>query len=426
MAEPPLVITRVLDGEGAVLADRLAEAAPPTVESISQGQWRTEYVFELPGSLYQAGNRIVHVIDPDNEMAETDEGDNVGETITLYGETPPQFRITFVPLVHVTDTEAPPAEAEALMAGSRALLPIADDFEAAVRAPLTSGASGKFELLDEIRALWNAEADADEFYHGVFRAPWPGDGVTGALGGGVADQTGRVGVSQVSAHRVIPHELGHNLNLRHTPGCGAGGVDDAYPYADGGLGPNPGWELNWRRFVSSDHEGYADVMSSCRRDSFVSDYHYGRALEYWLSKASDADASLLLPFAQVEGASQQGAGSSNLAPASPGEANDSSIEEGGLALSGRIDGSGVWSLTHAQKTEKGPRPPSVDGAFTLVLFDSNGVEVYREPLSLIRFSEGGEGGWAARTPRPVRAVQRVSILDSQGVVVLKEELLTME
>ena len=74
--EPPPVITRVLDGQGSVLAERLGEAAPPSTVSTGSGRWRTEYVFELPGSLYRAGHQLVHVIDPDDELAETDENDN--------------------------------------------------------------------------------------------------------------------------------------------------------------------------------------------------------------------------------------------------------------------------------------------------------------------------------------------------------------
>ena len=65
LPEPPLVITRVLNGEDAVLAERLSEAAPPATVSTAPGEWRTEYVFHLPGALYQPGNQIVHVIDPE-------------------------------------------------------------------------------------------------------------------------------------------------------------------------------------------------------------------------------------------------------------------------------------------------------------------------------------------------------------------------
>ena len=426
VADPPLVITRVLDSDDEVLAERLTEAAPPSTQSTGSGQWRTEYVFELPGSLYQAGNQLVHAIDPDGELAETDEDDNVGEPIVLYGEAPPRFRVTFVPFVHVSDSETPFLDAAGLMAGSRAFWPIADDLEAVVRSPVRSDASGKYELLDELRAIWNAEADADEFYHGVFRAPWSGDGEEGTRGGGVAEQPGRVAMSQISPQDVIPHEFGHNLSLGHTPGCDAGGVDDDYPYAEGALGPNPGWDVNWRRYISSQDEGYADVMSYCRSGSFVSDYHYRKALEYWLSTALDMDASAAPIIIEAGAGSQLGPVSAEQFPADEGQEDQDTDNAGGLALSGRVDASGAWSLTHSQVTEKEPRPPAPDGEFTLILFDASGVELYRETLSVMAFSHGGEAGWAARTPTPARPAREVAILDAQGVLVLRDELPALE
>ena len=423
--EPPLVITRVLDGEDAVLAERLPEATPPATVSTAPGQWRTEYVFHLPGALYQAGNQIVHVIDPDNELAETDEQDNVGEAVQLYGADLPRFRVTFVPL-HFSGEEPPVLDAESLMAGNWAFFPISDDYQAQIGSPRQSDAVDIYELLGELTALWNAEADPDEFYHGIFDFPWPGAGAVGRRGGGLGQQPGRVAVSIVSVQSVIPHEFGHNLSLGHPPGCGAEFLDEDYPYIDGALGPSPGWEVNWRRLISSDTSGYADVMSSCRRYSFVSDYHYRKASDYWLSTASPMDSSVAQPVVPSGGGSRWSPASANSPPAVASDAESGSESPGGLALSGRIRSSGEWTLTHAQRTEKEPRAPVPDGAHTLVLIDGDGVELYREPLSVNAFSEGGEAGWAARTPIPPRPAREVAILDAQGDPVLREELPVLE
>ena len=70
---PPIVLTRVLNNRDSVLAEKLDDAALPVTQSLGDGKWRTEYVFHLPGALYQAGNQVVHVIDPDNDLAETNE-----------------------------------------------------------------------------------------------------------------------------------------------------------------------------------------------------------------------------------------------------------------------------------------------------------------------------------------------------------------
>ncbi len=54
------------------------------------------------------------------------------------------------------------------------------------------------------------------------------------------------------------------------------------------------------------------------------------------------------------------------------------------------------------------------------------MELYREPLSINVLSDGGEAGWAARTPVPTRPVRQAVILDAQGVEVLREALQVVE
>lgn len=422
---PPLVITRVLDDQGSVLAERLDQAAPPTTVSTALGGWRTEYVFELPGSLYQSGNQIVHVIDPDDDLAETNEEDNTGEPIVLYGDELSPFRATFFPLYFPGD-EPPTVDAESLMAGSRAYLPIADDFHVEIAPARRSDAANLSELLDEIRALWNAEGDRDEFYHGVYVWPWLGDDSRRARTSGVAVLNGNIAVSTIAPSHVIPHEFGHNFGLRHTPGCGASSVDFNYPYPDGGLGPHAGWDVNWRQFVSNDDEEHTDLMSYCGRYAFVSDYHYRNASLYRLRNHSATGTLGVQAFTQSGGTAQRTPRSANQSSASTRQATPESDAGGGLALSGRIGSSGEWSLTHAQSTEKGPRAPDPDGPFTLILFDGDGVELYRDPLSISVLSDGGEAGWAARTPVPTRPVRQAVILDAQGVEVLREALQVSE
>ena len=419
VAAPPPVVTRVLDSGGEVLAARLAEAAPPVTVATAPGQWRTEYMFDLPGSLFQAGNRIVHVIDPDNDMPETDEADNAGEPIPLYGVAVPHLRMTFVP-VYFPGQEPPALDAGLLMRGIDALWPIAGDFEATLAAPLESEAANQYQLLNEVRALWNAKADPDEFYYGVYAEPWTG-------GRGVAYRPGRVAVSEFTEFNTIPHEFGHNQDLRHPPGCGVAYPNRRYPYPDGGLGPLPGWDANWRRLITDDDEAYADVMSYCGTLQFVSDYHYREVLEFWQADGpQQRPASVLTPVVADSGfragaaAADGSAGSAN-GPA-PGQVLAEPESPGGVALSGRIDAAGQWSLTHAQETEKGPRAPFPDGAYTLVLYDADGRELYREPLSADALSDGPEAGWAARVPTPPRPAREVAILDAQGVAVLRTAL----
>ena len=420
ISTPPLVATRVLDSGGSVLAEMLGEAASPKTESVSEGTWRTEYLFDLPGALYQAGNQVVHIIDPDNDLAETNEDDNVGVPIRLNGRRPPHFRVTFIPL-YAPGEEPPSLDPVSLMSGTRAYLPIRDDHHAVIGLPRQSDAADKFELLDEIRALWNAEADADEFYHGIYASPWPGTANWDGRGGGVASRSGRDGVSALSPHSTIPHEIGHNLNLQHPPGCDAGEVDRNYPYANGALGTTLGWDVNWRRFASGDDESITDVMSYCGSEHLISDYNYRKATEYWLGTApATGDLTAGPPLSRFTPRGPEFSNSNQNSPAFGQQAPDAQ-DAAGLALSGRIDTVGNWSLTHVQRTQKGARPPQGAG-HTLILLDGDGSELYREPLAPSPLSEGDEGGWAARTPLPEVPARRVVILDPQGTEVLREAL----
>ena len=422
VSEPPPVITRLLDAQGAVLAESLDQAAPLTTVSTASGGWRTEYVFELPGSLYQAGHQVVHVINPEDDIAETNEDDNAGEPIVLYGDQLAPFRATFLPM-HFTGDPPPAVEAELLMSATRAYLPIAEDFQAEITAPIESSATSLSQLLNEIRARWNAEGDRNDYYHGVFLFPWPGSGESGRVRtAGIAELSGNVAVSTLSSPNVIAHEFGHNLSLRHAPGCGATNVDPNYPYTNGALGPDPGWDLNWRRFLSNEDEGYTDLMSYCGRYEFISGYQYRIAS----SRRPRTFSASGTPGVQQPGGLGPLSGGSEQLSASTPQGASGSAGDGGLALSGRIDASGQWSLTHAQGTDRGPRAPGPDGQFTLILLDGTGVELYREPLSVSLLSHSDEAGWAARTPVPASPVRQAAILDAQGVEVLRQELPVLE
>lgn len=411
--EPPPVVTRVLDSRDAILAESLDLADRPATRQIGSGQWRSEFVFHLPGELFQAGNRIVHVIDPRDELAETDETDNAGEPIVVYGDPPPRFRAAFVPIRNREEGAwHEDLDPDALMAGTLALLPIADDFEARIAPAHESESEDPVDLLLELLVQWNLEADADEFYHGL---------IDRADGGGIAFIDGQVAVSALSIHRIIPHEFGHNLGLEHAPGCAADFPDENYPYPDGRLGPEDrGWERNWRRFVSGDDREYTDLMSYCGDAAFVSGYNYRRAVDRWLSFRSEFSG-----FGGQESTASAVLGEDGAAEAESVQAAGAE-RAASLALSGRIGAGGGWSLTQAQRSDRAPRPAAEDGEFTLVLFDGAGVQVYAEPLAVMPVSHGDESFWAVRTPAPLRTAREIVILDALGNEVLRQVLPGLE
>ena len=411
--EPPRVVTRVLDSRDAVLAESLELADRPATREIGSGQWRSEFVFHLPGELFQAGNRIVHVIDPQNELAETDETDNTGEPIIIYGDPAPRFRAVFIPVRNSEeDAWYEDLDPDSLMAGTHALLPIADDFEARVGPVHESEGEHVADILLELLVQWNVEADADEFYHGLVNRP---------DSGGIALLGDQVAVSAISIHDIVPHEFGHNLGLEHAPGCGANFADENYPWPNGQLGPEDrGWQLNWRRFVARDDGDHIDLMSYCDASLFISGYNYSRAAEYWLSFRSE--------FSGFDGRELTASTAFGEEGAADAESVQTTSTEraASLALSGRIGAGGGWSLTQAQLSDRAPRPAAEDGEFTLVLFDGAGARVYAEPLAVMEVSEGDEMFWAARTPLPPRAAREIAIVDARGNEVLRQALPDLE
>lgn len=66
------------------------------------------------------------------------------------------------------------------------------------------------------------------FYMGIFRSVG-GNGLKG-----MAVLPGYTSLS-IFEGSTIAHELGHNLSLQHSPGCGAGTPDQNYPYEGGSV-----------------------------------------------------------------------------------------------------------------------------------------------------------------------------------------------
>ena len=116
---------------------------------------------------------------------------------------------------------------------------------------------------------------------------------------GVAVIPGTIGVSALDG-RIIAHELGHNMNLRHAPCGGPAGLDPDYPYVDGTTG-TWGYDLLSGSLVSPRNH---DLMSYCP-PGWISDFHYVKALIYRRSEetpvpaARAASATSLLLWGEV-------------------------------------------------------------------------------------------------------------------------------
>jgi hypothetical protein len=144
-----------------------------------------------------------------------------------------------------------------------------------------------FQMMDDARDQDNAHAGA--YYHMLLAAEDSVDqflGLGNLAGATPADAPDRVAMTMVTEHRVdsqmdtIAHEMGHNLGRLHTPGCGADGVDDSYPYPNTGVGVD-GYSIG-ERLKGSPHlpnstgpfkskATFKDVMGYCY-PTWISDY----------------------------------------------------------------------------------------------------------------------------------------------------------
>ena len=191
----------------------------------------------------------------------------------------PTLDVTLVPVALSSDVSRGDNQTVAAlvkeMAGSdpggmlepaRALLPLAN-LNVKAREPYVTYADtlegGGLGLRDEIHLLRFIEAGAtNEYYHGILA--WPASryprswGFVGIayIGGWAALSLSHIGgVYDPGFPHTFAHELGHNLTLRHAPGCGAGGPDPDYPYTDAYTGV---WGVDFstgRRLRQTDQSG---------------------------------------------------------------------------------------------------------------------------------------------------------------------------
>ena len=104
--------------------------------------------------------------------------------------------------------------------------------------------------------------------------------------GAAASQAGRVrGVARlggwVSMGRPqdgeLAHEVGHNLNLRHTRCGDAPAPDPEFPYANGGIGV---WGYDFRDGTVLSPDRRRDIMGYCYEQGWLSDYHFEKVIDH--------------------------------------------------------------------------------------------------------------------------------------------------
>ena len=201
---------------------------------------------EIPGNVVQPGLEMVIEVDPDGTLdPELGVAKRVPETgrMAVDVRTMPLFDLTLIPfvwtqtqdfsIVDLVEAMAADPENHEMLWDTRTLLPIGD-FAVTAHEPVLSSSNDANTLFKQTKAIRAMEGGTGH-YKGMMAPP-----VTSAGGiGGIGE---RWSFSQPYPD-ILAHELGHNLSLRHPPGCDAGGTDGAFPYSGASIGS---WGYDFR------------------------------------------------------------------------------------------------------------------------------------------------------------------------------------
>ena len=346
---------------------------------------------EIPSSVVSPGLEMVVEIDPGGTL---DSALGLGGRVPEKGrmaldvrEVPPLY-LTLVPLLWEENPDRSALEKiEGLSADDDLFWPMRDllpvhDFRLRVRKPVWTSmdpvVANSDELLAEIAALQVLDGGRGRgHYMGILRR-----------GGGRALIPGTTSVSALDG-TTIAHELGHNMALKHSPCGNVDAADLHYPYRNGTIGA---WGYNFRTRTLV-HPNTPDLMSYCG-PRWISDYNFGKALEYRHSREHNAAAK---PPALTTT----------------------------MLLWGRVEASGKLVLEPAFVVNTPPVLPQTSGPYWLIGEDADGSELFSLSFGMAA-STGGAGGAAFAFALPVRpgwadGLKRITLSGPEGTVTMDGE-----
>ena len=415
---PAARATFYLDDEEIHVADLTPPVGLP--RRVQEGSLNASFNAMIPDSVLQPGLEMVVEIDPDSTLS-TLTGSQMRIPATgreaLDVRTLPSLDVTLVPVALSSDvSRGDNAEVAALVKDmgasnshaalqeTQVLLPLSE-LNISVREPYTTQADtleeGGFGLLDEIHLLRFIEAGGtNEYYHGILA--WPASRYFRSWGfGGVAYIGGWAGLTLSHIEGVyrgdgpfgstLAHELGHNLTLRHAPGCGAGGPDPNYPYDEAYTGV---WGVDFStggdfgRLISPAR--YRDFMSYCD-PPWTSDFSFTKALEYRMGL-----------------------------PPAPAAATGGSAVERTLLLWGRVQDDGELRLEPVFEWDTPVKLPTSPGPYRLEGVNAAGERMFSMSFTPDRVDHGGAGFLFAVPVEEGQAdeLERVTLTGPEGITTL--------
>ncbi len=338
-----------------------AMGTTPADESLLNG---SHYVV-LPGSAIGQNTSVRIEVNPSAIIARYPQSGSIDLSVS----DPGPLNITFVPITFQDQT---PIIDDAYLQQTLGVLPIGS-YDIEIRTPYTfTAAYDLSDLLQEVADLRTLDG-SNRLYHGIITAP----GGSGSQTAGVAYVGFPVSVSidLNGSQYIIAHEIGHNLNLGHAPGCSAPNADPNYPNADGAV-TTWGFDVNADALVAPSNR--TDFMSYCN-DVWVSDYHFDRALQH--------RSGSVIGFGPPAGR--------------------------GLTISGQIQHGEVVNLTTLVTAQVMQASELDNAAFRFVGWDLNGIEVVNRIFSAYRIEDHNEmDGFAFNIPLPNSDIHTYQILHS--------------
>lgn len=273
----PQVRVRFINGgtTNTVTINAPGSSAPTAIDpETAAGSWNAP----VPAAWIAPGVQVVADVDPTNQVAESNEGNNES-TQNLDVRALRTWKITLFP-VKTGDgrtgvVENASRDRNDLIDLAKRLFPVPDSVDVTVGAQMTSstqtlvsGGGGWSAVLSEVLAKRTADGVTDRYYYGFVNVSYN----SGVAGIGYIGAPAAIGWDRSSAPSVLAHEEGHNFGRPHSPCGGATNPDPQYPYAGALIGV-PGWDAfatSGNLKSSADH---TDIMAYCS-NQWISDYVY--------------------------------------------------------------------------------------------------------------------------------------------------------